>query len=95
MSLLLKDGMDQIKNKIKSLRQETYYELTDKRNVTNDPMEDKLTRFRQQSSHGLHHVIHYLFTHIQPNSSRNEENTAECLNDMHGEAVQLGEEVVV
>ena len=46
---LLKDDINQIKNKIKNLNQETN-ELTDKRNVTNDPMEDKLTLFRQQAA---------------------------------------------
>ena len=45
----LKDDLNALKSKIKEILKETN-DLTEKRNVTNDPMEDKLTLFRQQAA---------------------------------------------
>jgi intraflagellar transport protein 81 len=70
------DDIAQLKEKIKSTRNEIE-ELTNKRNVSNDPMEDKLTLFRQQAA-----II-----------GRKKEATAEKLNDVRNELSALDEEL--
>ena len=70
------DDLNQLKEKIKAANTEIN-ELTEKRNVSNDPMEDKLTLFRQQAT-----II-----------SRKKESTAEKLNDTRNEVHSVEEEV--
>ena len=64
--------------KIRSVNKEIE-ELTNKRNVSNDPMEDKLTLFRQQAA-----II-----------ARKKESTAEMLNDVRNDLATMEEELHV
>ena len=70
------DDISKLKAKIKEVNNEIN-ELNEKKNVTNDPMEDKLTLFRQQAA-----II-----------GRKKESTAEKLNDMRQEVGNVEEEV--
>ncbi len=47
--MALKDDINELKSKIQNLNKEIN-EMSEKRNVTSDPMEDKLTLFRQQAA---------------------------------------------
>ena len=70
------DDIKALKEKIKNVQDEVE-EITKRRNVTNDPMEDKLTLFRQQAA-----II-----------ARKKESTAEKLNDFRNDLAGLEEEV--
>ena len=70
------DDLNKLKDNIKNVNAEVN-ELTEKRNVSNDPMEDKLTLFRQQAA-----IV-----------SRKKESTAEKLNDTRNEEHTHEEEV--
>lgn len=74
--VLGKDDITDIRRKISDLQAEMN-ELTEKKNVTNDPMEDKLTLFRQQAA-----II-----------ARKKDGTAERLHDIRNEASLVEEEV--
>lgn len=47
--MLAQEDINNLKNKIRDLNREIN-EITEKRNVSSDPMEDKLTLFRQQAA---------------------------------------------
>ena len=64
-----------LQDKIKAVQDEVE-EITKRRNVTNDPMEDKLTLFRQQAA-----II-----------ARKKESTAEKLNDSRNDLAVVEDE---
>lgn len=75
-SALGKDDIAKIKSKIDTVSKELL-DISNKRNVTNDPIEDKLTLFRQQAA-----II-----------GRKKSNTAEKLNDVRTEAAALSSDL--
>lgn len=92
------DDLNALKDRIRELGKEMQ-EMSDKRNVTSDPMEDKLTLFRQQaaivarwtgSQRLIFWSLHVLFSMV---SSRKKEGTAERLSDVRSELQALEEEV--
>ncbi len=70
------DDVNEIKEKIRAANAQIT-ELTEKKNLSNDPAEDKLTLFRQQAA-----II-----------GRKKESTAEKLNDTRGDVASVEEEV--
>ena len=70
------DDINGLKSKIREISKEIN-DMSEKKNVTNDPMEDKLTLFRQQAA-----II-----------GRKKEGTAEKLADMKSELASVEEEV--
>ena len=73
---LTQSDLQELKKRIKDANNEAK-EISDKKNVTSDPMEDKLTLFRQQAA-----II-----------ARKKESTAEKLNDVRVELAALEDEI--